>query len=170
VYDLSAFVVDHPLRTLAQDMAPFDAYSLTAIVFVIEKETNKSVPIIAFGAGEGPKNFVVSSKNSRTLSNYTYDSGMGPTTVEVESSVISVAVKRSQLAQAFTVCLMLINSALTVGSAYVTILVLTEKERVHEGIFLFPVTVVLTIPALRSLYPGGPPFGIYIGGSRALRS
>jgi len=150
-------------------MAPFDTYDLTVTMFVIEKATNRSVPIIAFAAGEGPKNFVVSSNNSRTLSNYTYDSGTGPTTVEVESSVITIAVKRSKLAQAFTVCLLLINSALTVGSAYVTVLVLTRKERIHEGIFLFPVTVVLTIPALRSLYPGGPPFGIYIGGSRALR-
>ena len=71
--------------------------------------------------------------------------------------------KRSLLTQAFTVCLLVINSALSIGSAYVTFLAVVRKGAVNDAVFLFPVTVVLTIPALRGLYPGSPPFGIYLG-------
>jgi len=160
------FSVVHEIG-FSQDLVPFDTSAINVAVFVIEKATNRSVPIITFAAGGGPHNFIVSSENWSTLSNYTYDSRTGPITVEVESSIIYMEVRRSQLAKAFTVCLLLINLALTVGSVYVTVLVLTRRGQIHEGIVLFPVTVILTIPALRNLYPGSPPFGIYIGRSRA---
>ena len=165
MYNLNAFTVDHPLGNPTQARAPFDTYYLSATVFAIEKATNRSVPIIAFAAGEGPNNFVLTSFSYRSSSNYTYDNGTGPTTVEAESGVIYIQVRRSQLAKAFMLCLLLINFALTVGSVYVTVLVLTRKDQIHEGTLLFPVTVILTIPALRNLYPGEPPFGIYIGRS-----
>jgi len=163
--------VEHSLGGFTQHLTPVDTHRFTATVFAIEKATNRSVPIIAFAVGEGPSNFVVHSVvNPLGRNNYTYDSATGPTTVEVESMVIVIHIERSQLTRAFTLCLLLINLALTVGSVYVTVLVLTRRERIHEGVFLFPVTVILTIPALRNLYPAEPPFGIYIGGSRALGS
>ena len=170
MYDLNIFSVDHHLQTVAQDVAPFDTYDIVATVIVIEKLTNRSVPIIMFAADGGSNNFVISSEDGSILSNYIYDPGTGPTEVEVGSRITHIMVKRSQLARAFMVCLLVINLTLTVGSAYVTVLVLTRRERIHEGIFLFPVTAILTIPALRNLYPGSPPFGIYIGRSRALGS
>ena len=163
--------MDHSLGGFSQSLAPFDTHLLTATAFVIEKATNRSVPIIAFAAGEGPSNYVVSSSPAlRARNNYTYDPGTGPTTVEAESSVIVMKLEKSQLTQAFTVCLLLVNLALTVGSVYVTIVVLSRRERIHEGILLFPVTVVLAIPALRNLYPGSAPFGIYVGKSQTLGS
>ena len=151
------------------DPTPFDVYDLTLFAFVIEKATNRSVPIVTFLTGEAPNNFVISSvETMRTRSNYTYDSGEGPVTVEVESSVIDIEVKRSQLARAFTLCLFIVNWALTVGSTYVTLLAVFREGEMNEAVLLFPVTIVLTIPALRSLYVGSPPFGIIIGESRAL--
>ena len=66
-------------------------------------------------------------------------------------------------------CMLIINSALTLGPMYVTIIAVVRKEKVHEGALLLPVTIVLTIPALRNLYVGSPPFGIFLGRSRALR-
>ena len=132
--------------------------------------TNASVPIVKFSAGEGPDNFVLSSDEWPMNNNWTYDSGTGSTTVVVESKVIQITVKRSQLAQAFTVCLLLINAALTAASVYITLLVTVRREAVKEGLLLLPVTTVLTIPALRALYVGSPPFGIYLGTSPVLRS
>ena len=151
------------------DMVPFDTYTATALAFVIEKATNESVPIILFAACGGPNDFVFTSVETKTTSNYIYDSGMGPTTVEVDSSVIEISAKRSQLARAFTICLLLVNWALAIGSTYVTLVVVVRKERVHEGVLLLPVTLVLTIPTLRGLYVGSPPFGIYLGKSQSLR-
>jgi len=132
-------------------------------MFVIEKATNKSVPILTFAAGNGPDNVVLSSVEHPTNNAWTYDPGTGPTTVVVESRVVEILMKRSQLAQAFTVCLLLINGALTAGSVYVTLLVMIRKEGVNDGLLLLPVTTILTIPALRALYVGSPQFGIYLG-------
>ena len=162
--------MDHVADYMFPDMVPFDTYTATALAFVIEKATNESVPIILFAACGGPNDFVFTSVETKTTSNYIYDSGMGPTTVEVDSSVIEISAKRSQLARAFTMCLLVINSALTVGSAYVTLLVVVRKEGIKEAVVLLPVTIVLTIPALRGLYVGSPPFGIFFGGFQALRS
>ena len=151
-------------------MVPFDIYFATAFAFVVEKATNKTVPIILFAACEGSDNFVVSSEAAEkpVKNNYTYDPGTGPTTIEVDTSVIYVTAKRTQLAQAFTIYLLLINWALTIGSTYVTLVVVVRRKRVHEGVLLLPVTLVLTIPTLRGLYAGSPPFGIYLGRSKTL--
>lgn len=170
MYALNAFDVQHVVDSFATGPTPFDVYVLTLFAFVVERATNRSVPIITFAVGEAPDNFVISSvETMRTKNNYTYDTRVGPATVEVESSMIDVEVKRSQLARAFTLCLLIVNWALTVGSTYVTLLAVFREGDVNEAVLLFPVTIVLTIPALRNLYVGSPPFGIYIGESRALR-
>jgi hypothetical protein len=166
---VDSFSVDHTLEYITRDMVPFDAYALNAIVFAIEKGTNESLPISTFAAGEGVSGFVISSYQVEAKYNWMHDSGTGPTPVKVQSSVIYIGVERSRLAKAFTVCLLIINSALTVGSAYVTLLALVRREVVNDTVLLLPVTIVLTIPALRSLYVGSPPFGIYLGKSPALR-
>jgi len=162
--------MDHNIDFIVRYTIPFDAYAITASGFVIEKATNKSVPILKFATMDGPPSVVLSSFEQQTNNAWTYDAGTGPTTVVVESSVIQILMTRSQLAQAFTVCLLLINGALTAGSVYVMLLVIVRKEAVNDGLLLLPVTTVLTIPALRALYVGSPPFGIYLGMSPALGS
>ena len=163
--------MNHPIDVFFPDKVPFDTYDLVISVFVIEKATNKSVPIVTFAAGEGPEDFVVVSTEEDTKSNFTYDSGAGPATVEVESRVAAIGAQRSQLSKAFTLCLFFINWGLTVGSVYITValLVVPRKKEMEAAVFLLPVTVVLTISTLRSLYVGSPPFGIFIGKSWALR-
>ena len=167
---LNDFYVDHRVDFIASEMTPFESYFFTASVFVIEKATNKSVPIVAFAAGEAADNFIVLSNEEDTKSRFTYDSGVGPTTVEVESRVVSIEARRSRLAKAFTMCMLLINWGLAIASVYVTValIVVPRKEKMEAAVFLLPVTVVLTIPNLRGLYVGSPSFGIYIGESRAL--
>ena len=78
---------------------------------------------------------------------------------------IYITVKRTILAKAFTMCLLLVNTALAIGSAYITLLVVIRREETNEGVLLLPVTIILTIPAIRTLFVGSPPFGIYIGRS-----
>ena len=167
---LNAFDVDHSIDYPDPFMFPFDTYSLNALAFAVEKATNKSVPIIKFATGYRNGDFFVSSSDTQTKSNYTHDSGAGPTTVEVDSNTIRMVAKRSKLARAFTVCLLLINSTLAFGAIYVTLAVVLAHETVDSGVLLLPVTIILTIPALRSLYVGSPPFGIFIGRSQVPRS
>jgi len=162
--------MDHGIDFFNPTRAPFDAYSLTVFAFVIEKATNKSVPIVTFTAGEAPNNFVISSLQSETMSNYTYNSGTGLTTIKVQSVVTYIKARRSQVAQAFTTCLLLVNYALTVGSIYIVLAVVFKEEKIDAAVLVLPITIILTIPALRNLYPASPPFGIFIGKSRAPRS
>ena len=146
-----------------RDTVPFDSYGFSASAFVIEKATNKSVPIVAFAAGNGPQNFVVSSTGMPAQSMFTYDSGTGPITALVDSRIVWIKAKRSRLAKAFTLCLFIVNWALTVGSVYITLLALVGTGKMDPAVILLPVTLVLTIPTLRNLFVGSPPFGIYIG-------
>ena len=169
MHTLNVFDVNHNIDSLAGGMVPFENYSLSALAFVIEKDTGVSVPIIAFAASGRPNNFIVKSTEWQTKSNYSYNSGTGSTMEPAESSVIRVTAKRMGLAQAFTMFVLVVNSALAIGSAYVTLLVIFRREGVSDAVLLLPVTIVLTIPALRSLYVGSPPFGIYLGGSQALK-
>jgi hypothetical protein len=114
--------VDHDVDASTMAMDSFDTYSLAVSVFVIEKATNRSVPTVAFAAGGAPGNSAISSVGIKTKSNYTYDSGTGPATVEGESSVIHIEEKGTRLAQAFTLCLLLFSWALAIGSTYIMLL------------------------------------------------
>ena len=152
------------------DFVPFDTYVFSSSAFVIEKATNKSVPIVAFATGRIAGNFVVSfDQELSTMNHFTYDSGMGPTTVEVESHWTQFDARRSRFAQASTLCLLIINWALTIGSIYITLLAVFRREKMDAAVFLLPVTIILIIPSLRNLYVGSPPFGVYIGKFWTLR-
>ena len=83
--------------------------------------------------------------------------------------VALLSVKRSALAKAFTICLLIVNWALTSVSAWVAITVYFKGGKLPDAVLLFPLTLVVTIPALRNLYVGSPPFGIFIGMSQVLR-
>jgi len=172
MYRLTAFNTDHATDLFITENVPFDAYSLAVSVFVIEKATNSSMPIIKFAVGDALDNFVTSSIEDRAvlMSPFVYDSGTGPTEISARSSVVDILVEKSQFAQALTLCMFIINWALTVGSVYITLVVVFRKEGKSDAILLLPITIILTIPTLRNLYVGSPPFGVLIGKSRALRS
>ena len=170
MYSLTVFDVEHGVDFFNSDMAPFDSYSFSVFVFVIDKDTNTSVPIATFAAGEAPDNFVISSSELLATSSYTYDSGTGLTTIGVDSRVVSIAAKRTVFARGLTMCFLLVNWTLSIGSIYIMFIVVFRKQKINDAVFVLPVTIILTIPTLRSLYAGSPPFGIYIGMSEALRS
>ena len=130
------------------------------------------MPIVKFTIGDAPDNFVVASIEDRALwmSPFIYDSGTGPTEISARSSVVNILLEKSQFAWALTICMFIINWALTIGSVYITLVVVFRKEGKSDAILLLPITIILTIPTLRNLYVGSPPFGVLIGKSRALRS
>ena len=170
VYSLTSFEVDHSIDYVNMDLAPFDLYSLTAFAFVIEKATNTAIPIVTFVAGEQPNHFDISSDEMGTKSNYTYDPGSGAITIEVPSRTVFIQATRSLFMRTLTICLFLVNWALTIGSIYIMLVAIFREEGVNETVLLLPITIILTIPTLRGLYPGSPLSGIYIGKSQTLRS
>ena len=147
-----------------QLIAPFDDYLINAFAFVIDKATNQSVHITRFSTADPLNNFVTFAHDMDTVNEFTYDTGNGTTvTIQAESRALEVVVHRSILAQAFTMCMLLVNWALTIGSIYITLVMLVQRERMSEAVLALPITVVITIPAIRALFIGSPPFGILLG-------
>ena len=149
-----------------QSFAPFDFYYLDVVVSVVDKTSGENVSILGIVTGSQVQNFNVFSASDGDLTDI-YDPVTGLTPVEGKPHVAFIEVRRSTLARVFTICLLIINWALTSVSAWVTIIVYFRKEKPGDAVLLFPLTLVVTIPALRKLYIGSPPYGILIGTPQA---
>lgn len=141
-------------------------YGFTAFVFAVESATNKSIPITGFAVGDsnnGPLDFTTTSVDVQTTNNFTYDTKDGLVTVQVESRTLTATVKHSSPARALTFSMFAINWVLTLGSVAIALIVFKRRGDVKDGVAFLPITVILSIPTIRGLYVGSPPFGILIG-------
>jgi len=165
VYSYSIyFPATRDLHTFDQQTsAPFDSYIFNAFVFVIDKATNKSMRITRFTTADPINNFVTVAHDTETVNEFTYETENGTVTIQAESRALEVRVYRSILAQAFTMSMLFVNWALAFGSLYITLVMLVKRERMSEAVLALPITVVLTIPAIRTLFIGSPPLGILLG-------
>jgi len=160
----TSFKTEHEIEDGYQYLAPNDEYSFSAFVFVIERTTNKSIPIDTFEIQTtGPGDFGTKSDSFSTTNAFTYNAGSGPITVNVTSSTMFASVVRSAPARALTYSMFAINWILVVCSIVTTSVAFNRGgEKSDVGITLLPITVILTIPTIRSLYVGSPSFGIYL--------
>lgn len=144
--------------------APNDWYSFSAFVFVIDRATNESIPVIACKINSaGPGDFSAVSEVAPSGNEFTYDAGEGPTTVVVKSVTMYTSIRRPVTVLALTSSIFAINWILTACSL-ITTSVMSHWEG-EIGIALLPITVILTIPTLRNIYVDLP-FGVYLGGSQ----
>ena len=142
---------------------PFRHYTFNAFVFAIDPTTNRSVNIATFGILDILGDFVIRSHDAADTSEFTYDSGTGLVTMEVESRLLWVDITRSTVAKAFAICMFLGNWTLAAGSVYTTILVAFGRLDANSVIAALPFSNLLTIPAIRSLYVDSPPLSISVG-------
>lgn len=165
VRSLYSFNMQHYIDVGVQYFAPEDAYSFSTFVFAIDRSTNKSIPIITFEIGSsGSGDFGSTSEVVPSSNQFTYNPGTGPTTVGVKSHTILAGVSRSVPARALTYSMFAINWILAFCSIITTSVSFNRGGGGGDlGITLLPVTVILTIPAVRNLYVGSPPFGIFLG-------
>ena len=146
--------------------APNDQYSFSAFVFAIDRATNKSIPVVKFAVQSGgPGALSTASTLEMSSNNFTYDAGNGSTTVAVQSLTIYARIKRPDSALSLTYSMFAINWVLTVFSM-ITTLVASYWE-VDIVVTLLPITVILTIPTIRSIYVDAP-FGVYLGAYQEL--
>ena len=145
-----------------QPAAPFDLYSFSLVVSVVDKISNKSVSTLGILVGSRVQNFNLVPGVDGDV----HDLVTGET-LEDKPRLAYIEVTRSLLARVFTICLLIINWALTSVSAWVTIIVYFRREKPDDAVLLFPLTLVVTIPALRNLYVGSPPYGVFIGTPQA---
>ena len=161
---LVSFDMEHKLLTGNQYSTPWDKYTFTAFAFVVERATNKSIPITIFAVGDSaPGDFTTTSVEVQATSNFTYDTNNGPIATEVESHTMSAKVMSSNRAMALTLFMFLINWAFALCSVYITGVVYDREGNVKDGVALLPLTVITAIPTIRGLYPSSPPLGIGLG-------
>ena len=141
--------------------APQDWYSFSTFAFVIDKATNKSIPIIAFIVfNTGPGDF---STVSKMVPGRIEVPGNVSTTAVVGSKTLFAKIKRPVTALALTFSMFAINWVLTIFSIIAT-LVASQWES-DAGIALLPITVILAIPTIRNIYSDSP-FGVFLGTCR----
>ena len=133
---------------------PFDQYYLeTNFVITSPNVTNsRSLPILAIGFAGYTDNLVpyVEGTPSATSFNGTV----------VDSRYAMLTLRRNNLSIVFVMILLVVNWALTGMVVYITTVALfSTKSRITDGIAALPITVILTLPALRALFLDSPPFG-----------
>ena len=144
---------------------PFQRYAFDAFVFAIDPTTNHSVHIPAFNVFDTVGDFVIQSHDTAARRQFSYDSGNGQVTTEVESRVLRGEITQSAIAKAFAICLVLVNWMLTVGSVYITALITSRMLDASSVVAALPFSAPLTIPMVRSLYVGSLPSGTSVGQS-----
>jgi len=148
-------------------MVPFRHYSFNSFAFAIDPTTNNSIPIVMLSVLDALGGFIIRSHDAADMIEFTYDSGNGLVTTEVESRVLRAEITRSAIAKTFTVCLFLVNWTLTVGSVYITALVASRILEANSMVATLPFSASLTIPMVQSLCVDSQPSGISIGKSCA---
>ena len=144
-------------------VVPFEHYSFHASAFAIDPLTNGSIQIAMFGIFDALGDYVIRSYDAADTMRFTYESGDGLVTTEVESRVLRAEIEQSAIAKAFMVCLFIGNWAVTVSSVYTTALVMFGKLEPTSMIAALPFNALLAIPTIRSFYIGSPPLGFSIG-------
>ena len=142
-------------------MDPFEYYSFHAVAFAIDPTTNSSVHVSVFGVLDTLGDFVIHSHDTADTSAFTYKSGDGLVSMEVQSRVLRAEIKRSVISKAFAICVFLGNWAMTIGSVYATVLVAFDRLEANSVITALPFSALLAIPAIRSLYSSS--LGVSIG-------
>ncbi|KAG8948798.1 hypothetical protein FRC04_009261 [Tulasnella sp. 424] len=145
-----------------QHAYPFDFYWWrTSLVFVNPQNISEDIPLIHVTPTDLTDNFVPSVSSEVPINQ---------TLVTLDGSVrtlagrkVNVRLDRNATTKTFVMMIFFINWGLTIVVLHITVLSLVSKDvRLLEGVVILPVTVILTIPALRALFPESPPFGIFI--------
>ena len=101
-----------------------------------------------------------------TSNKFTYNGKGGPTIVGVESYMMFPTIQRFRRGKALIYFMFAINWIMPLCSIITTSVIFNREGQVKDGVALLPITVILTVLAIQDLYPGSPPFGIYLGAHR----
>jgi hypothetical protein len=132
------------------------------LAFAIDPTTNVSVRIARFAVRNSLDGFTMTSRGRNVAEAFTYDTGSGTTTVEIEAHALEVEIRRSKLPQALTLCMFATNWVLTIVSTCIAFSAVT-KGRVGFAAVILHGSMALAITGIRELYLSPPPFGAFLG-------
>jgi len=115
IWDPPTFTTEHRFNgygkqdSIERFMVPFHRYSFNAFAFVIDPTTNQLIPITMFSVLDALGDFLICSHDAADTNEFTYDSGNGLVTAEVEFRVLRAEITRLAIAKTFMICLFLVN-------------------------------------------------------------
>ncbi len=136
---------------------PFDTYVLDTYFQALDPATNTSLPTLFVRIADATNNLQPQlgrignaqiHTNKPIVDNSTATAGFG----------VQYLFHRTVLSQLFVVVLFVVNWLLTAVVVYIAVSAY-EGLPLSEGVLFLPVSVILTIPALRALWVGAPDFG-----------
>lgn len=131
---------------------PFDGYQLDT-TFLALSPSNESVPILGLRPISSTNNFHPALRSD--MDTMSTDANGAPVT----SRTMEMAFARTGFAKTYVMTLFIVNWGLTAVVVFITVSAGVGQE-VTESILLLPISVILTIPALRALWDGAPAFGM----------
>jgi len=167
--DLNSFEKEYWVAPGEEYKMPYDLYNFAVFVFVIDPATNSSVPILNLEVSNTRMgDFDMMFKTGTSTSNFTFEPPTPNTSVVVTIPTYTAyaTVERNYRAFCLLHLMFMVNWTLTMSMVGFTIVIRKTEEKVEESVALLPITMVLSIPAIRSLYIGTPPYGILLGTHR----
>jgi hypothetical protein len=128
---------------------------MTTVVLAVDHDTNETLTIERVGLVDFSNNFFPTFKDSASQSSFNGAS--------VPSRVIHLILRRAALAKAFALVIFGVNWGLTAMVLYLSLAGIQRGSDLSEGDLFFPATIILTVPSLRALMVGNPPFGTFLG-------
>ncbi|KAF8173791.1 hypothetical protein K438DRAFT_129601 [Mycena galopus ATCC 62051] len=135
---------------------PFDTYETTT-VFVAANPANASAspPILRLSVVDAVDSFLPAVDEVAAT-------GVLNASIPAAARAATIHLARTEIAKAFTLILFAVNWALALAVLYLTIVAAYAPAAVGDGVLLVPLTVILTIPALRALFVDAPRFGMML--------
>ena len=138
---------------------PFDGYTLTTYFQALSPKTNVSLPTLFVRIIDATSNFQPSLYIDAQL--------WSPLTANGSTNIaygIHYYFHRITLSRVFVMLLWIVNWVLTAFVVYITVSELSGLP-MSESVLILPLSVILTIPALRALWVDAPAFGLLLGES-----
>ncbi|CAL1704824.1 unnamed protein product [Somion occarium] len=156
-FESTGRLVLYAWKGLDQEFAyPFDGYQMETTFIARDSDTGQTLPILGARIVSSTNNMNFFLRYDRATVQYNTTSG------ETSSSrTMELALGRNGFTKAFVVTLFIVNWALTAVCAYITISA-TVGDNLSESIVVLPLSVILTIPALRALWIDAPAFGLLL--------
>jgi len=136
---------------------PFDTYALTTTFITLNTVNNTSLPILSLAVSDIVDNFHPDSSVQTDTQSILNNASM-------HSRTLSLRLQRTDGTRVYVMVLFSTTWLLTIAVIYPTIIALfgTPSNRIGDSVALLPMTIVLTLPHLRQLYPDAPAFGLFL--------
>ncbi|KAI0743839.1 hypothetical protein C8Q80DRAFT_1183428, partial [Daedaleopsis nitida] len=132
---------------------PFDTYELDTFFRALTPDSGIDVPILFLRIADATNSFVATLEKDADVTTRSINNS-----TTTRARAVQYAFHRPALSQIFVVVLFVVNWLLTAVVLYIAVSA-WEGLPMSEGVLVLPLSVILTIPALRALWVDAPAFG-----------